>query len=231
MPRKARKLSSCGVYHIMIRGINRMTIFNDDADNLNFLHILDFCADENFIIMAYCLMGNHLHLLAKDCNDSLQHMMKAIGVRYVAYYNRRYQRTGPLFQGRYKSQPVTTKGYFLRVLRYIHRNPVAAGMVQDMQDYPWSSYIDYFASRKKPLCHVDTSYALALHDLDWLRHYHQQPELNARGILPAAFWRILRCLPLRMLNFVTLYVQRQAWNATKSSFTPNPPQPRCCAVW
>lgn len=58
MPRKARKLSSCGVYHIMIRGINRMTIFNDDADNLNFLHILDFCADENFIIMAYCLMGN-----------------------------------------------------------------------------------------------------------------------------------------------------------------------------
>ena len=183
MPRKARKLSSCGVYHIMIRGINRMTIFNDDADNLNFLHILDFCADENFIIMAYCLMGNHLHLLAKDCNDSLQHMMKAIGVRYVAYYNRRYQRTGPLFQGRYKSQPVTTKGYFLRVLRYIHRNPVAAGMVQDMQDYPWSSYIDYFASRKKPLCHVDTSYALALHDLDWLRHYHQQPELNARGIL------------------------------------------------
>jgi len=110
-------------------------------------------------------------------------MMKAIGVRYVAYYNRRYQRTGPLFQGRYKSQPVTTKGYFLRVLRYIHRNPVAAGMVQDMQDYPWSSYIDYFASRKKPLCHVDTSYALALHDLDWLRHYHQQPELNARGIL------------------------------------------------
>ena len=48
MPRKARKLSSCGVYHIMIRGINRMTIFNDDADNLNFLHILDFCADEKF---------------------------------------------------------------------------------------------------------------------------------------------------------------------------------------
>lgn len=109
MPRKARKLSSCGVYHIMIRGINRMTIFNDDADNLNFLHILDFCADENFIIMAYCLMGNHLHLLAKDCNDSLQHMMKAIGVRYVAYYNRRYQRTGPLFQGRYKSQPVNQR--------------------------------------------------------------------------------------------------------------------------
>ena len=84
MPRKARKLSSCGVYHIMIRGINRMTIFNDDADNLNFLHILDFCADENFIIMAYCLMGNHLHLLAKDCNDSLQQMMNLISMLLLA---------------------------------------------------------------------------------------------------------------------------------------------------
>ncbi|MFQ9763544.1 MAG: transposase [Gemmiger formicilis] len=226
MPRKARKLSSCGVYHIMIRGINRMTIFNDDADNLNFLHILDFCADENFIIMAYCLMGNHLHLLAKDCNDSLQHMMKAIGVRYVAYYNRRYQRTGPLFQGRYKSQPVTTKGYFLRVLRHIHRNPVAAGMVQDMQDYPWSSYIDYFASRKKPLCHVDTSYALALR----FRLAAALPPA-ARIKCPRHSGGFSAASPLRMLSFVTLYVQRQAWNATKSSFTPNPPQPRCCAVW
>lgn len=109
--------------------------------------------------------------------------MKAVGIRYVAYFNRRYQRDGPLFRGRYNSQPVTTKGYFLRVLRYIHRNPVAAGIVQEMQDYPWSSYLDYFGSRKKVLCQVDTSYALALHGLEWLRSYHQRPELNTRGML------------------------------------------------
>ena len=153
------------------------------ADNMNFLHILDFCADEDFTIFAYCLMGNHFHLLAKADADVLQHVMKAVGIRYVAYFNRRYQRDGPLFRGRYNSQPVTTKGYFLRVLRYIHRNPVAAGIVQEMQDYPWSSYLDYFGSRKKVLCQVDTSYALALHGLEWLRSYHQRPELNTRGML------------------------------------------------
>lgn len=185
MPRKARSLSSSGIYHIMVRGINRMAIFNDDADNINFLHILDFCADDNFTILAYCLMGNHFHLLVKtqDSTDALQHVMKAVGVRYVSYFNKRYQRSGSLFQGRFKSQNVTTKGYFLRVLRYIHRNPVAAGLVQDMAEYPWSSYPDYFCSRKDALCHVNTSYALTLHDLEWLRRYHEQPETNARGIL------------------------------------------------
>ena len=183
MPRKARERSATGCYHIMARGINHTAIYNDDADNMNFLHILDFCADEDFTIFAYCLMGNHFHLLAKADADVLQHVMKAVGIRYVAYFNRRYQRDGPLFRGRYNSQPVTTKGYFLRVLRYIHRNPVAAGIVQEMQDYPWSSYLDYFGSRKKVLCQVDTSYALALHGLEWLRSYHQRPELNTRGML------------------------------------------------
>ena len=183
MPRKARERSATGCYHIMGRGINHAAIYNDDADNMNFLHILDFCADEDFTIFAYCLMGNHFHLLAKADADVLQHVMKAVGIRYVAYFNRRYQRDGPLFRGRYNSQPVTTKGYFLRVLRYIHRNPVAAGIVQEMQDYPWSSYLDYFGSRKKVLCQVDTSYALALHGLEWLRSYHQRPELNTRGML------------------------------------------------
>lgn len=183
MPRKARERSATGCYHIMGRGINHAAIYNDDADNMNFLHILDFCADEDFTIFAYCLMGNHFHLLAKADAGVLQHVMKAVGIRYVAYFNRRYQRDGPLFRGRYNSQPVTTKGYFLRVLRYIHRNPVAAGIVQEMQDYPWSSYLDYFGSRKKVLCQVDTSYALALHGLEWLRSYHQRPELNTRGML------------------------------------------------
>lgn len=112
MPRKARERSATGCYHIMGRGINHAAIYNDDADNMNFLHILDFCADEDFTIFAYCLMGNHFHLLAKADADVLQHVMKAVGIRYVAYFNRRYQRDGPLFRGRYNSQPVTTKGYF-----------------------------------------------------------------------------------------------------------------------
>ena len=69
MPRKARERSATGCYHIMARGINHTAIYNDDADNMNFLHILDFCADEDFTIFAYCLMGNHFHLLAKADAD------------------------------------------------------------------------------------------------------------------------------------------------------------------
>lgn len=75
MPRKARERSATGCYHIMGRGINHAAICNDDADNMNFLHILDFCADEDFTIFAYCLMGNHFHLLAKADADVLQHVM------------------------------------------------------------------------------------------------------------------------------------------------------------
>lgn len=88
MPRKARKLSSTGIYHIMGRGVNHMAIYNDDADSLNFLYILDFCADDDFVILGYCLMGNHYHLLVKAEDDALQRVMKAVGVRYVSYYNK-----------------------------------------------------------------------------------------------------------------------------------------------
>ena len=185
MPRKARQLSPSGVYHIMVRGIDKMRIFPSSDDNLYFLSILAFVQNENFEILGYCLMGNHVHLLAKtskDKADSMEVAMKSLGVRYVNYFNFKYQRVGTLFQGRFVSQPVTTVGYLLRVLRYIHNNPVAAGMVQDPADYPYSSYQDYFGQRKSTLCQVHTEYALQLRPLDWLREWHSQPELNTNGI-------------------------------------------------
>ena len=204
MPRKPRNVSATGVYHIMIRGIDKMRIFMDDADCITFLTLLEFYAADNFILLAYCLMGNHLHLLVKVADDALEQVMKGLGVRYVSYFNRRYQRTGPLFQGRFKSQPVTTTGYFLRVLRYIHNNPVKAGLAPTMADYQWSSYRDYFGpARSNPLCCVNTSYALSLLDVEGLRSWHSQPELNCRGFLeneklPAATDEELRCLIRRM---------------------------------
>ena len=130
-------------------------------------------------------MGNHVHLLvktAKDSADALESAMKSLGVRYVNFYNCKYQRVGTLFQGRYVSQPVATVGYFLRVLRYIHNNPVAAGMVENPADYPYSSYQDYFGERQTVLCRVHTEYALQLRPLDWLREWHNLPERNAKGI-------------------------------------------------
>lgn len=184
MPRKARQLSPSGVYHIMVRGIDKMQIFPSSDDNLHFLAILDFVENENFEILGYCLMGNHVHLLAKTDkgkSDQMELAMKSLGVRYVNFFNSKYQRVGTLFQGRFVSQPVATVGYFLRVLRYIHNNPVAAGMVQNPADYPYSSYQDYFGERQTVLCRVHTEYALQLRPLDWLREWHSQPELNSKG--------------------------------------------------
>lgn len=116
MPRRPRKISGSGIYHVMIRGINKMQIFNDDADNIQFLHFLEYTQTDDFQILAYCLMGNHAHLLIRTSKNSIEALetgMKSLCIRYAAYYNRKYERIGTLFQDRYKSQPVTTVGYFL----------------------------------------------------------------------------------------------------------------------
>lgn len=185
MPRKARKLSSSGVYHIMTRGIDKTRVMLDDADCIQFLCFLNFVQGESFQVLAYCLMGNHVHLLIKTDKanmDALELAMKRLLVRYVAYYNRKYDRVGGLFQNRYVSQPVVTTGYFLRVLRYIHNNPVAAKITEKQEQYEWSSYKDYFGERKTCLCEVQTQYALRVRPLEWLKKWHEESELN-----PASF--------------------------------------------
>lgn len=186
MPRRPRKISGSGIYHVMIRGINKMQIFNDDADNIQFLHFLEYTQTDDFQILAYCLMGNHAHLLIRTSKNSIEALetgMKSLCIRYAAYYNRKYERIGTLFQDRYKSQPVTTVGYFLRVLRYIHNNPVAAGITDTMADYPWSSYRDYFATRSTCICKVHTGYALQVKIQDELLQWHTKTEINTRGRL------------------------------------------------
>lgn len=181
MPRQPRQLSASGIYHIMCRGIDRQQLFYDDLDNTKFMSALSLVQSDDFEVLAYCLMGNHFHLLVRTAKDSIEHMelaMKRLGIRYANHYNQRYTRLGPVFQGRYKSVPVQGTRYFLRVLRYIHRNPVKAGLCRKMQDYSYSSYIDYFATRDACLCPVRTEYALRLMDADTLRTWHEQPEEN-----------------------------------------------------
>ena len=102
--------------------------------------------------------------------------MKRLCLRFAQHFNARYDRVGPVFQGRYKSQPVQSTRYFLRVLRYIHRNPVEAHIVSKMSDYQWSSYADYFEGRKG-FCQVHINYALQVKPLEWLREWHEQLEL------------------------------------------------------
>lgn len=144
MPRTSRKKSETGIYHIILRGINRQVIFEEDEDYIRFFETLKkYKSNGEFIIFAYCLMDNHIHLLIKEANEELALIMRRIGASYVYWYNDKYDRVGHLFQDRFKSETIENDRYLLAVLRYIHRNPVKAGMVRHMQDYKWSSYNEY----------------------------------------------------------------------------------------
>ena len=122
MPRSARKKSKTGIYHVMLRGINQQQIFEDNEDSEKFLQILKDCkAISEFKLYAYCLMGNHIHLLIHETEEPIEKFMKRIATRFVYWYNIKYQRVGHLFQDRFKSEPVEDDAYFLTVLRYIHQ--------------------------------------------------------------------------------------------------------------
>lgn len=171
MPRKARVKSESGIYHIMLRGINQQQIFEDQEDYDKFIEIVTDCkAICGFKIYAYCLMGNHIHLLIKEGEEGLEQMFKRIGGRFVYWYNIKYRRVGHLFQDRFKSEPVETEEYFFTVLRYIHQNPVKANICKKVGDYPYSSYRDYVRERKT----VDIDYVLEILSLDSFIEYHNQ---------------------------------------------------------
>jgi len=144
MPRTARKKSSSGIYQIIMRGINRQTVLEDEEDCAQFLEaLLRYKEKSGYDIYAYCLMGNHVHLLMKIGIEPLEQIMRRLCGSYVYWYNMKYQRVGNLFQDRFKSEPVKDDEYFQTVLRYIHQNPVKAGLVKHVEEYKWSSFHEY----------------------------------------------------------------------------------------
>lgn len=144
MARCARKKSKSNIYHIMLRGINRMNIFLDDDDRTRFLQIVDRMGKEDeYKIQAYCLMDNHVHLLIKEARDPLQKSLKRIGVSYAYYFNKKYSRIGHVFQDRYRSEAIEDDIYLISVTRYIHNNPVKAGIAEKAANCRWSSYNKY----------------------------------------------------------------------------------------
>lgn len=147
MPRQARKKSSIGIYHIMLRGVNGQQIFEDQEDCEKFLQVLKDCkAISGFKLFAYCLMGNHIHILLQETKEPIELLMKRIATRFVYWYNIKYRRAGHLFQDRFKSEPIENDSYFLTVLRYIHQNPIKAGLCKAVSDYEYSSFNEFFKS-------------------------------------------------------------------------------------
>ena len=143
MPRQARVKSESGYYHILLRGIGKLCIFEDQQDREKFIQILKkYKEEQKYEIIAYCLMENHMHLLIRDIDGKLDLIMKKIAGSYAYYFNWKYERVGHLFQDRFKSEPVEDDAYFLTVIRYIHQNPCKAN-ISEACEYIWSSYGDY----------------------------------------------------------------------------------------
>lgn len=142
MARRARLVIPRVPLHIIQRGNNRHACFFVDRDYLVYLNMLHTCAVKaRCAIHAYVLMTNHVHMLITPENsESPGHLMKMLGQRYVQYINRHRQRTGTLWEGRYRSCIVDEERYFLTCQRYIELNPVRAEMVDHPNLYPWSSY-------------------------------------------------------------------------------------------
>ena len=151
MPRAARIKGISGNYHVVLRGINKQRIFEDKQDYEKYFWILkDQQKQCNFALFAWCLMPNHIHLLIKEKTTPMSRIFQGVGSRFVYWYNTKYKRTGPLFEGRYRSEPVDDESYFLKVVRYIHLNPVKAGICNIPEEYPYSSYSYYFNSPNFP---------------------------------------------------------------------------------
>ena len=164
MPRQSRVTSGTGVYHVMLRGINKQDIFESKVDYWKFIKLMDrLChpRDEtdhpvqpHCCLYAYCLMPNHVHLLIKDYDGSLAESIKSLTIPYAQYYNNKYNRVGHFFQDRFRSEPVNDWEYFVTLLRYIHQNPVAANIVSEVNNYTWSSWMEYINPKgcSMPVC-------------------------------------------------------------------------------
>lgn len=163
MPRTPRRKSRSGIYHVIIRGVNRRELFHGEQDRLRFLETLERYKIETGIkIYGWCLMGNHVHLLLQEGKEDLAVTMKRIGVSYVWYYNSKYRAIGHLFQDRYRSESVENDRYLMTVIRYIHQNPVKAGLAKRPSDWQWSSCQAYYGKSAQKQRLLDSDIILGL---------------------------------------------------------------------
>ena len=147
MPRNPRTFCDSKVYHIILKGIDNQDVFYDDQDRYVFLeNILRSQKKYKYSVFAYCLMNNHIHMIIQVDDSLLSKAIQSLTIRYVYYFNKKYDRVGPFVRNRFKSKKVESKNYFLKVCRYVHRNPEKAN-IEKTEKYKWSSYNDYISGK------------------------------------------------------------------------------------
>ena len=176
MPSTARQRSNSEIYHVMARGVGKCIIYEDDADRRAFLGILERERTEQGVTLhAWCLMDNHYHLLVQGELEDISKMMKRLNSAYAMAFNHKHDRSGHLFQGRFRSVAVESDEQFLTELRYIHQNPVKEKLCPTC-DYPWSSFNGYF---DRPWL-VDNSLAVSMFGSEeQFREFHAQLDVTS----------------------------------------------------
>jgi REP element-mobilizing transposase RayT len=157
MARRARHSLSGAVYHVMMRGNNRQSIFSSDSERCRFCLLMQEGVERyGHRILAFCFMNNHVHLAIQLGNVSLSKICQNLAFRYTRFYNRIHRTIGHLFQGRFKSILVNGRSYLRKLIRYIHLNPVRAYITDDPLNYQWSSHQAYLMQNEFTWLERDT---------------------------------------------------------------------------
>ncbi len=167
MPRRARHYISGQPYHIVQRGNNREPCFIEIENYQFYLGLWQELSNKYAVsVHAYCLMTNHIHfLVTPETDDAISLVMKQVGSRYAQYINKKYKRTGTLWEGRHKSSLIQSEKYLLTCYRYVELNPVRAGMVEKPESYKWTSY-----------------HANAWGDLSWIKPHEEYQRLGRDSV-------------------------------------------------
>src|SRR5271155_3314972 len=192
MPRRLRIEFEGAIYHIMARGNARQKIVHDDEDRQRLIDDLArTVARSDWQLLSFVVLSNHLHLLLKTPRPNLARGMQAFLSAYALYAARRRRRAGHVFQGRYRAEMIEDESYYWTVSRYIHLNPVRAGLVQRPEQWAWSSYPGY-ADQERRYPWVAHDALLASWQGDWggadpAAAYRKYVEAGLRTRLPSPF--------------------------------------------
>ncbi len=172
MPRKPR-MEIAGYYHIVNRGVDQKVIFPNVEDYEKFEELMCYYAKSYGItIHNYCLMNNHYHLLIEITRENLSTFMRQLNMNYAIYFNKKYKRTGHLWQGRFKSWYVTDESYLYALILYIEQNPLKANIVKELEEYPYSSY-HYFLQKEIPECLQNT----------WIVQHYRDDYISIKALI------------------------------------------------